>query len=232
MERDQLRKPGCFGAASMFSSDSSICQRCPVFAECQKVSIEHLQTLRKGMNVDDLLKRHRAAMTKVEDVVEPEIEAVAPNLFAEAGRAALAKVKSKPASLKPDDTGKIARTTKQEKTALSILPEHQVILDAIPQKKPKHEATSLCKSGSMALLTKSWPTGKLEYNEPIQKWFRLAITKLNEGGFTRKELASDFVEAFKWAQSAATSHVSIAVPILIAFGFAQEVNRQVKPLRS
>lgn len=205
--------PGCFGAASVFSHDSEICQKCQAFSSCSEESVRTLEAIKGLVNVADLLKRHEAVRAKKRRSVAA---------VSDTGDENHTNVAIKPAPIhKP-----VARTTPVEKVDFGVPVEHEAIIAKL-SKKSGECATKLCRHGLIDRIKEDLQAGRNTLSAREPNFIRIAIDGLNAGGFDRRELKAMFIEGSSMGESAAASHVSIALPILFGFGFAQENNGRI-----
>lgn len=200
MTNKPLTAPACFGAATVFSRDSDACQACSAFEACSVESMETLQKLRSVINVEDIIERHKQAkLRSVADASKP----------------------SMPVEVdKPIEPMK--RFAKLEKAKSFTLAEHDdAIIATITAKKSKELSISLGKGGLLDAIRGGLKTGENALESKGPRFLRLALDLLMKGGFTRKELASAFEDQLGWSKGTALSHVSITLPFLFAFKFAQ-----------
>jgi hypothetical protein len=197
--------PGCFGAASVYSSDSSVCQACVGYQACGAAALVTLEAIRATVDVRDLLKKHAAARAKANP----------------APAAPPAPVEKSPLPVKqPCVIDKpIERKTPQEKVEFSLTADMTATIARIAaqNKKAAIQATRLCEQGHMRMLRAMLPRGGNPFVESGPAYLRVVCDALIGGGFTRAQLRVDMAEKLGWTEDTAASHISQAIAILGAF---------------
>lgn len=204
----QQMAPGCFGSASAYSMDSTVCQGCVAFAECGEESIKTLQSIRELVDVRDYLKRHEAARAK-------------------AGRPAAPAYKA-PLAASPVTVGQptldepIARATAPVRTAFAVSASDQAVIDLLGTKNVKamEQALVLCKGGKVGEMRAGLPLQRNPFTKTGPKYLRVACDMLMRGGFTKAEYKARMVQELGWAENTAGSHVAVACALLYAFEIA------------
>lgn len=197
----QLKAPGCFGAASVYSRDSKVCGQCPAFEACGEASLATLQAIRDRIDVRDLLKRHEAAKAAVEArKPEPVVEQAQP-------------VPAAPKVSKP-----IERTTKAIKVTFEVNPDTQALVLKIGNGKAKDLALTLCKAGVLPTLKAELAAGRNPFDAMTQfRHVGIACRLLLAGGFTLAELKAQLMSELKWSAGTAGSQRAQVMAILEAF---------------
>ena len=220
-------EPGCFGAASVFSHDSHICRQCECFAACSSKSLETLWQIGGLVDVTDILKRHEEAKRRLGkhflDAGAKVVEQPVPEPKG-APSAEPKGCKSEPAAAPAEPTIKtpVERKTPLEKVVFGISAEDQAIIDGIAQKKAREAATKLCSQGLMHKLVAELKEGRNALSTRAPAYQVIAVDGLLAGGFSKSELKELYVDNTNMNESAAASHTNIAMPMLVAFGIAQE----------
>lgn len=206
--------PGCFSSPSVFSQDSDICRNCPTFGECAEACIETLQALRDQINVEHLLARHKnARQATIESAAPPE-------------RAPLNFHKFMPSVRQP--TQKVERKVRPEQAIHDVSPEDLAIIGTL-NKKSQELAVTWCKRGLIAKIRDDMN----EERNPFAQEARLShcgvvCDELLKGTVTKQSLMKAFMSRLgaksPWDKGTASAHVGIAMPVLVAFGIAQETS--------
>lgn len=205
-------RPGCFGAASIYSRDSNICQACPAFEQCGDTSLETLIAIKDIIKVEDLLKRHdlqkKAAIKAKQPRVQPETRPL---------------ITSRPhIEASPVMPAKIERETKQEKVAIQVNDTDMSIVETMP-KKEQPRVLRIIQAGVLVDAVEKMRKGEnpFDYKE-APTFFRLAARMLLKDGFTRASLKQFYIANLGWAESTAGPHVSSVVAFFPKFGLAVE----------
>ena len=208
---DTDKKPGCFGAATVFSHDSAVCQACPMFDQCGAASLERLNAIKEIVNVKDLLAKHAKAQkgqkpirdahrqTKVDEAPPPVQES----------------------TQKPEVTEPVERKTQVAKVTFEIDAETQQVIARIPNQKAAQQAIVLCKSNRIEIARQLLTDGLNPFTDG-PKYRAVASDLLLAGGFTRQSLKDAYQEQLGWTPATASSHVSIVVGLLPAFNIATQ----------
>lgn len=209
--------PGCFGAPSVFSIDSQVCEACPSFDSCSTACLHTLQELRQKINVQDLLARHARATKATKAQATPVVEAKPKTDF----------TKFLPSVKKPPE--KVERKVVHQTVQSVVDPEDQATIDRIPQAKARDLATKWCKRGLMPLIRSELQAGRNPFaSQPRLSHESVVCTELLNGTVTHASLKKAFMTRLgnkePWGESTANSHIGIAMPVLIAFGIAQETS--------
>lgn len=200
--------PGCFGAATVYGSDSQACKACPGYLDCGEVSIQTLQTIQATVDVRDLLARHKAARSKylieqqrprTPDLVEPSPIPV--------GMAARIKLP-------------VARVTSKEKVEFPISPQDQSALNMLEQRSAKthKQALIMCKSNKINDMRALLPQGTNPFAAGGPQYMRVACDMVMNGGFTKAALKTQLMEQLQWGDGTAGPHVAWVSAILAVFG--------------
>lgn len=210
------RAPGCYASPSVFSRDSSVCSSCSAYAACEAACLETLKAIRDKINVDDLLARHQQvrAATAQPQKAEPQPEAkIDPRKFL-------------PSPKKP--TEKVERKAPVSVVSHDLTDEQERIIGGL-NKKSQDLATKWCKSGVIEKIR----TDMSQRVNPFASQGRLdhcsvVCDELLNGTVTKQSLKKAFMTKLgtkrPWDEATASSHVGIAMPILVAFGVAQETS--------
>jgi hypothetical protein len=151
--------------------------------------------------VTDLLKRHDDAKRKMARRMTAEELA--------------SKVEAK-------ITQPVERVTGVEVVKFSIPVEHELIL-AKMKIKPREQARNLCNQGLIEKIKEGIQEGRNALANSRPRFMSVAIDGLIDGGFDKRELKELFLTKTEMGDSAAASHVSITLPILLDFCIAQEI---------
>jgi hypothetical protein len=201
---EQDKAPGCYGAASVFSTDSEVCQACVAYAGCGDASLQTLEAIKNMVDVRDILKRHAAARAKARPTPTP-----AP----------------KPVNASPHPTAqpavppKVARSTAQDKVEFALTADMTATIARIAaqNKKAADQATTLCKAGRITEARAMLPQGVNPFTESGPAYLRVVCDMLLSGGFTRSQLRVIMAQKLQWTEETAASHISLAIAILGAF---------------
>jgi len=210
MTTAEQKAPGCFGAASVFSMDSAVCQACVAFKECSDASIATLQQIKATIDVRDLLAKHTSARMKHEARLAPK-QTPAPTAVSP-----LPVVQPAPV------TQPVERKTTMAKVIFEVSADQQNAIARISQanKKAGDQATVLCKMNRINEMRSMLPQGQNPFATTGPGFLRVACDHLINGGFTKASLRKSLMETFGWTEATAASHVSIAVAILGGFKIA------------
>lgn len=189
--------PGCFGAPSVHSADSHVCQKCPAFDACGPAAMATLQEIRSVIDVSDLLRRHASARSAI----------------ASSGGVPGVPVRPLPG---------VARTTKMARAQFAISDDDMSVIIKLERKNTKTaaQASVLCKHNQIAQLRADLPLGVNPFAASAPSFMRVAIDLLlAHGGFTKARLNGALCEQLGWSATTAASHVAITCALLYAFGF-------------
>jgi hypothetical protein len=217
---DVSRKaPGCFGAASVFSSDAALCQACMAFKHCQVESLRTLKAIREQVDVEALLRRHAQAIIKArQEAADADAEKPTMAFAASAaGMAALERVKPEPKS-KPKPAPKA-----QEVAITGACCRELDTLNV----KPRDLAEKLLRRGLIDAMRKDLAQGRNPMLNEKPVFVSVICAGLLRGALTRSEIRDLFKSELGWSTSSASSHVNIVVPVLLAFGLVEEKNGRV-----
>lgn len=205
-------KPGCFGAATVFSHDSTVCQACPMFDNCGAASLERLNAIKEIVNVKDLLAKHAKAQKgqkPIRDARRQDKVDEAPPPVQESTQ-------------KPQITEPVERKTQVAKVTFEIDAETKQVIARIPNQKAAQQAIVLCKSNRIEIARQALTDGLNPFNDDGPKYLAVAADLLLAGGFTRQSLKDAYQERLGWTPATASSHVSIVVGLLPAFDIAAQ----------
>jgi len=206
--------PGCYASPSVYSQDSDICRSCPTFDGCAQACIKTLNELRDQINVEYLLARHKNARAAT-------IESAAPS-----EKPAANFMKFMPSVKKPD--AQVERKVRAEPAVHEVSEADQAIIGTL-NKKSQELAVTWCKRGLIAKIREDM----LEGRNPFASEARLShcgvvCDELLKGAVTKQSLMKAFMSRLgaktPWDKSTASAHVGIALPVLVAFGIAQETS--------
>lgn len=203
MSDEIVNAPACYAAASVFSHDSEICQKCVVFHQCANASLETLEAIKGIVNVQDLLKRHAAAR-KVSQVAMKKADADA-----------LAEMP--PGNIEQPLVKSAERKTRVVQVKFELSADEERVIAILPV-KPRKVALSLCKTGMLERIKNGIAEGRNALTETGPEWLRVALTLLLAGGFSKSELRESLQRELNWTEGTASSHVSMACALLYAFG--------------
>lgn len=206
--------PGCYASPSVYSQDSDICRSCPTFDGCAQACIKTLQALRDQINVEYLLARHKNARAATIEAVEPA-EPAAPNF-----------IKFMPSVKKPD--AQVERKVRHEPAVHNVSVEDMAIIGTL-NKKSQELAATWCKRGLIAKIRDDMNEGRNPFaSEARLSHCGVVCDELLKGTVTKQSLMKAFMTRLgaktPWDKGTASAHVGIAMPVLVAFGIAQETS--------
>lgn len=200
--------PGCFGAASVFSMDSTVCKACVAYSKCSDASIATLESIRQTIDVRDLMARHTAARQRNADKLTPP--------------AAAAPVQGSPIPVAqpPKVTKPVVRKTTMARVSFDISPADQNVIAMIGEKsvKTRDQAIQLSKQNKINQCRSELPKGVNPFAESGPAFLRVACDMLINGGFTKASLKARLREDMTWTDGTAGSHVAITCALMYAFG--------------
>jgi hypothetical protein len=206
--------PACFGAASVFARDSSICQNCTHFDACGVESLQTLERIKGVIDVSDLFKRHSAARKvsqKALKVADEKADAQLP-----------------PGNVQRSEPKEpVIRKTKVAQVKFEVDDATGLVVAKLPVKS-REIAIRMCKAGSLEELREDVKVGVNTFKSGGPAFLRVTVDKLLGGGFTRRSLKEAFISELGWSENAASSHVSISCSLLGAFELVKEVEEQFK----
>lgn len=208
-----MSKPGCYGAASVFSHDSATCRACPLFVECSRESLERLQTLSERINVADLIKKHARAQARA----TPE----------RAERHHETETRDTRVIQRAQPIEPIQRKTKLETVVFEIDPDTQSAIALIGNKKASAQAVTLCKTGTVESIVRDLNAG-VNPIPPLPKWLHIVGNMLcpSPWPLTKQSMKAAFMGQLGWKDQTAASHVSIAVALITGLGIAVEEGQE------
>lgn len=201
----EQQAPGCFGAASTYSTDSAVCRACAAYAPCGEQAYGRLQQLREIVNIKDLLAKHENARMKA-------------NLATPAPSHPMV---TSPIPVKqPDVAAQIERTTPVAKVAYAISVQDQAVIDALGAKsiKAKEAAATLCKNNRINDMRAMLPRARNPFMQGGPQYLRIACDMLIGGGFTKAQYKAHLVRELNWSDGTAGSHVAVGCALLYSFG--------------
>lgn len=207
MPTAEQKAPGCFGAASVFSMDSAVCQGCVAFKECGDAAIETLQAIKTALDVRDLLARHTAARQRhAAQPSAPPAPAVDPA----------------PPVAQPKVDQAIVRKTPMQRVVFDISAAQQAVIDRITasNKKAGEQAVSLARNNRINDMHAMLPQRVNPFATSGPGYLRVACDLLLHGGFTKASLKTSLMQAFNWTDGTAASHVTLAMVVLVGFKVA------------
>lgn len=193
--------PGCFGAASCFSSDSEVCKQCPASSQCLVEVGKTLERIKGVLNVTDYIKKHEKAKAAAKKQVE---EAAA----------------ERQVTTMPLPGKKVERKTKVEAITYELTAEQNELVATLPVKAQSF-VVQLCKTGLASRIRADLARGENPMTECGPKWLALTIDCLIKGPVSKSDLKSTFVDAFGWTPETAASHTSLAFKIFPALDIAK-----------
>lgn len=207
-EEARQQAPGCYGAASVFSMDSQVCQACVAFQECGDAAIKTLEAIKSTINVTDILARHQAARQKAMAI---KVKRQAPQ-----------PVEQSPipvAQPKPIDKP-VERKTAMQRVTFEISGADQAVIMKIGEKsvKTKEQAIVLCKQNKINAMRADLPKGVNPFDTSGPSFLRVACDMLLRGGFTKATYKARLMADLAWTDGTAGSHVAIACALLYSFG--------------
>jgi len=204
----EQKAPGCFGAASVYSMDSVVCQQCPAFAQCGETAISNLEEIRQIVDVRDLLARHTAARQRAQNAA----------LRPPAPPAPVAPSPIPVAQPKPT-TQPVERKTTSARVTFDISDDDQNVLAMIGEKsvKAREQAIVLCKTNKINDMRSMLPKGINPFGESGPKFLLVACDMLLNGGFTKASFKARLMADLEWKDGTAGSHVAITCALLYSF---------------
>lgn len=210
MELDVVEQvaPGCFGAASVYGSDSQICRACHAFERCGEKSIQTLEAIKASIDVRDLLARH----SRTRSMASFQIEASRPVIPSPL-----------PVAQPKQPKGTVERKTPVERVTFHIAVEDQDAIAVLEQKSSKvaKQALVLCKTNKINECRSHLPRGLNPFSTSGPRFFFVACDMLLNGGFTKASLKARLMKEFGWTDNTAGSHVAIAVGVLAGMGIVK-----------
>lgn len=207
-----MSKPGCFGAASVFSHDSTVCQQCPSFTECASESLARLQSMSERIDVSDLIKKH----TRAQAIARPN----------RAERHQSDETRDTRIVQRAQPIEPIQRKTRLETVTFEIDSATGEAIALIGNKKASAQALLLCKSMTVDMTLKDLNAGVNPF-PPTPKWLHLVGEMLNPSRaslypVTKASIKAEFMGQLGWKDQTAASHVSIASAMIVGLGIAVE----------
>lgn len=219
--------PACFAAPSVFSHEAVACKQCRAFSSCSDASFETLQRLGQKIDVNDLLRRHKAARIArggLPDPIEnrPPIPAQTPGLPA----TEVIEEMAVPVHETP------LQAAKRRKTAVSYV--------AVPFTCYEEDLLSQANVNTKALANTLWSVGlpaSLIASElrkgvnpcdsSVPSHFSVMCDLLIQGGVTQRLLRSELEKrggknGGQQSPSTAMSYASVLFAFCKLFGIAQE----------
>jgi len=215
--KEQARAPGCYGAASVFGSDSTVCQACVAFESCGATSVRTLEMIQSVVNVKDLLAKHersrqiaiaRAAAGRPPTAQKVKLFANAPVIPTQAERPVC----------QPALPAKVERRTAVERVKFEISEEHQAIIASIRNIKAREVATSLCENNKITECVRDLPNSINPFNQGGPHYVRITCDMLLHGGYTQARLKSRLISERGMTEGGASSHASLICAIFVKFG--------------
>lgn len=199
--------PGCFGAPSVFGSDSAVCNACSAFGGCSEASELRLQKIRPLVDVSDLIARHKAARASAALASKRDAAPVVTN-------------SPQPAPI----TQPVERKTTKEKITFEVSETDQAVLLRLGSKNAKahSQAIILCKNNKVNECRAMLPRGQNPFAESGPNFLRVACDLLISGGFSKAQLKSELMNRLSWTDGTAASHVAISAGLLLAFSLIVE----------
>lgn len=211
--------PACFAAASVFSHDSDVCRACGTFDECSSASVKTLEAIRQVINVEDLLRRHENARRRLtKSTPAPVAQAVTPAIEPCQAAADQEVVPAQPAAATPP---KVERKTAVEKVALVVSAADEAALAELPVKAREH-AERFCRAGLIDAMRTDLQAGRNTFAQLKPEFMRVVCDCLIAGGASKRDIKASLMQQLGWSEGTASSHVSMAVPILLRFNIATE----------
>lgn len=201
----EARAPGCFGAASVYSMDSTVCQECAAFQSCGEASTQTLENIRSVIDVSDIMARHIKARQKAQARTENNRQAGILNV-------------PQPAPL----PARVERKTPLSRVVFEISADHQFCIARIASSKTREYAIVLCKQNRIEPARVELGQGLNPFAESGPAFLRVACDMLLSGGFTRGTLKARLMADLAWKDNTAASHVAITCGLLLAFNIVQE----------
>lgn len=204
VSREQAQAPGCFGAASVFSLDSKICRNCVAYQECRRASFQTLERIRGRIDVTAILEAHVKARGKA----------------FERAATVIAKRQEEDAAIKA------AKPKKVPKAVITDLPDDQrVLVEAMANKNARALATSLCKDGLMDKILPAIRGGQNPF-VGVEGFTHLRVAcqmLIEEGGFTKAQLANRLVRDLGMTHGSAESARAVVLAVLNGFTVVNEI---------
>jgi hypothetical protein len=201
----EQQAPGCFGAASTYSTDSAVCRACVAYQACGQVAYERLQALREIVNIKDLLAQHENARRKAQLATPTPSHPM---------------VTSPIPVTQPNVAAIVERTTPVAKVAYAVSVEDQRVIDALGAKsvKAKEAAATLCRNNRVNDMRAMLPRGQNPFAKGGPQYLRIVCDMLLRGGLTKAQYKARLVKELDWADGTAGSHVAVGCALLYSFG--------------
>lgn len=182
-----IHKPGCFASASIYSSDSKVCQACPAAALCADAALETLKRIRATVNVDALIAKHRVA------------------------RPASPLVQPKPQAQTPAQTQQMLL----DRVLLTLGAEDQAAIKRMSNAKAQQIAVTLLANGELAQAKRRLAQGQHPMTTGRPKWLAEHFAALIEanGQVERSTLRQAMGQRMQWNKQTADPHTSMFVAI-------------------
>lgn len=202
-------RPGCFGSPLCYSDVSLPCTLCPHKDGCGQVAEQTATELRDTYGIKEaLVAANRAANRRPRPAPAP---------------------RPKPAPV-PRHGGGIAPATPALDAALrapGTLPGASPYVPATPP--APHSAGLSVKSLELQSrlhkrgidLRRAIGRGANPFDSQPPAFMRVLTRLLLEGSFTREQATSSLMSELNWAHGSAASHVTLALPVLVAEGVAR-----------
>lgn len=203
----KARAPGCFGAASVYAQDSTVCKGCVAFVLCGEASTQTLENIRSVIDVSDILARHAKARQKAQASSENNRQAGVSNVAA-----------AQPAPVGPA----VERKTPLSRVVFELSEDQTCIIARIASSKCREQAIVLCKQNRIEPARAEMHQGINPFAESGPRYLRVACALLMGGGFTRAALKTALMTELAWKDTTAASHVAITCALFTAFDIAIE----------
>lgn len=199
-----MNKPACFGAVTVFSHDSKVCQQCQHFDQCSAASLQRLERIKAVVNVKDILAKHeRAKKRKAVEQQKPRHIAPIPN------------------SVTQPIVEPVERKTSVSRVQFEIDHETESVIARISNQKAAQQAVILCKANKIEAAREELSKGVNPFTE-CPKYLEVTGAMILEGGFTKTSLRERFEAEIGWKSTTAASHVSIVVSLLPTFNVIKQ----------
>lgn len=208
-----MSKPGCFGAASVFSHDSTVCKQCPSFTECAAESLTRLQSMSERIDVSDLIKKH----TRAQAIARPN----------RAERHQSDETRDTRIVQRAEPIAPIQRKTRLETVTFEIDDATGDAIALIGNKKASAQALLLCKSMTVDMALKDLNVAVNPF-PATPKWLHIVGNMLcpSPDPVTKATIKAAFMQQLGWKDQTAASHVSIAIALVTGLGIAEERDSQ------
>lgn len=209
--KDQAQAPGCFGAASVYGTDSEICKACVAYESCGAAAYRTLEFIQSTINVRDILAKHAAARqiavarsAETTPTARGKLFPHAPINTTQVSQPVLPLI--------------VKRKTTVERVKYEISAEFAAIIEGINSVKAREVATALCESNKITECFADLPRSVNPFDTSGPHYVRITCDMLLHGGFTQAQLKKRLVTDRGMTEGGASSHSSLICAIFMAFG--------------